>query len=299
MTAIFILMQPTKVTMLGLGIMGGGAAHNLLKNKFDLTVWNRTAAKAQPLLAEGAKWANTPREAVADADVVISFVADDAAAAATWDGPNGALAGMKPNAIAVECGTMSLDRTRAMAKAAAERGVRFMDAPVTGSKVAAANGQLALLVGADEATLAEAKPVLQSISSTILHIGPVGSGALYKLINNMVAASHLVVLAEGLRMAEKGGLNMKMIGEAIPTGPFASRIVMMKLQNALTHDHSDVHFELQWMLKDINYALQAAEELGISLPMMGLTQKHFAQAAAAGMAELDTSAVVESGAVQS
>ncbi len=279
--------------MLGLGIMGGGAAHNILKNKFDLTVWNRTRSKADALLAQGARWADTPRAAAADADVVISFVADDDAGTRTWLGADGALAGMKQNAIAIECGTMSLDQIRLLHSEATACGLRFIDAPVTGSKVAAANGQLVLLVGADAAALAEVRPVLESFSSSIVHFGPTGSGALYKLINNMVAASHLVALAEGLRLAQQGGLDMQMVGQAVPNGPFASRIVLMKLPNALSHDHSDVHFELQWMLKDINYALKAAGELNVAMPMIGLTQKHFEQAATHGMAHFDTSAVVD------
>lgn len=285
------LMQ--RVTMLGLGIMGGGAAQNILKHKFELTVWNRTQSKADALIAQGARWANTPQEAVTHADVVISFVANDEAGSATWLGDNGALAGMRANTIAVECGTMSLDQIRLLAGRAQAKGMRFMDAPVTGSKVAAANGQLVLLVGADPNTLAEARPVLESFSTSIVHFGPVGSGALYKLINNMVAASHLVALAEGLRLAQQGGLDMQRVGQAVPNGPFASRIVLMKLPNALSHDHSDVHFELQWMLKDIDYALKAAQELNVVMPMMALTQQHFAQAVANGAAHLDTSAVVD------
>jgi 3-hydroxyisobutyrate dehydrogenase len=282
-----------KVTMLGLGIMGGGAALNLAKKGFATTVWNRTRDKAQAVLDAGATWADTPAEAVKNADAVISFVADDAASKEIWLGDAGALKAMKPGAIAIECGTMSVGWIRELAGHAQTQGVKFMDAPVTGSKMAAANGQLTLLVGADDDVLAAARPALEAISATLFHFGPVSSGAIFKLINNMIAAAQLVSLAEGLALARKTGLNMDVVAQAAPAGAIGSGIVKMKLPNALSHNHSDVHFALKWMLKDINYALQLAQQAGVDMPAISHTQAQFAKAAALGLADHDTSAVMD------
>jgi 3-hydroxyisobutyrate dehydrogenase len=282
-----------KVTMLGLGIMGGGAAMNLVKKGFATTVWNRTRDKAQAVLDAGATWAATPAKAVAEADVVISFVADDDASKAVWLGEAGALKAMKPGAIAIECGTMSVEWIRELAAHAQVHSVKFMDAPVTGSKMAAANGQLTLLVGADDDVLATARPALEAISATLFHFGPVSSGAIFKLINNMIAAAQLVSLAEGLALARKTGLNMDVVAQAAPAGAIGSGIVKMKLPNALSHNHGDVHFALKWMLKDVNYALQLAQQAGVNMPAISHTQAQFAKAAEMGLAEMDTSAVMD------
>ena len=281
------------VTMLGLGIMGGGAAMNLVKKGFATTVWNRTRDKAHSVLAAGAKWADTPAQAVTEADIVISFVADDAASKEIWLGNDGALKAMQPGTIAIECGTMSVDWICELAAHARTHGIKFMDAPVTGSKVAAATGQLTLLVGADDDVLATARPALEAISGTLFHFGPVSSGATFKLINNMVAAAQLVSLAEGLALARKTGLNMDVVAQAASAGAIGSGIVKMKLPNALSHNHTDVHFALKWMLKDIDYALQLAHQAGVDMPAISHTQAQFAKAAEMGLAGQDTSAVME------
>jgi len=286
------------VTMLGLGIMGGGAAMNLVQKGFNTTVWNRSQAKAEAVIAAGAHWAATPCDAVADADIVISFVADDAASKDIWLGENGAshagaLAHMKASAIAVECGTMSVEWINALAAEAQARGIAFVDAPVTGSKVAAAGGQLTLLMGGHADVIEKAMPALKAISGTQIHFGPVGSGAIYKLINNMLCAAQLVTLAEGFELARKGGLNMDVVAQAAQVGPYFSNIVRMKLPQIISHDYSDVHFELRWMLKDVTYALALAETLGVSMPAIEITQAQYQKAAEQGMAGMDASAVVE------
>lgn len=292
-----------KVTMLGLGIMGGGAAMNLVTKGFDTTVWNRSKAKADAVVAAGAHWADTPREAVKDADVVISFVADDAASKAIWLGDSdgasrdgadhGALTHMKAGAVAVECGTMSVTWIKQLIDEAKSAGVAFVDAPVTGSKAAAAGGQLTLLMGGDADVIAKVMPALKAISGNQIHFGPAGSGAIYKLINNMLCAAHLVTLAEGFALAREAGLNMDVVAQAVPMGPYYSGIVKMKLPHVVSHDHSDVHFELRWMLKDVSYALELAQSLGVPMPAIELTQAQYQKAADKGMAGLDASAVVE------
>jgi 3-hydroxyisobutyrate dehydrogenase len=172
-----------KIALLGLGIMGAGMAHNLLKAGYPLTVWNRTAAKTQPLVAAGATAAATPREAAHQADIVIGMVADDAASQYAWLGEDGALAGMHSGAIAVESSTLSMAWIREWHATAAAKGVHAADAPVTGSKIAANDGKLNFLVGSDTATFEAIKPVLLSCGQSAIHFGPAGSGAIYKLVN--------------------------------------------------------------------------------------------------------------------
>ncbi|MFN4295119.1 MAG: NAD(P)-dependent oxidoreductase, partial [Thermoflexales bacterium] len=182
------------IAVLGLGIMGSGIARNLFKAGYVIHVYNRTAEKARPLLEAGAQWADSPREAAARADVVISIVGDDTASRAMWLGDQGALNGMRANAVGVEASTLSVEWVRALHQLAQGRGLAFVDAPVTGSRVAAANGTLTFLVGAHPDALERVRPTLERCGSTILHLGPPTSGAIFKLINNMMAAVHIAAL---------------------------------------------------------------------------------------------------------
>ena len=172
-----------RVALLGLGIMGSGMAHNLIKAGYPLTVWNRTASKTQPLVDAGATMAATPTEAAKNADIVIGMVADDNASRNIWLGEYGALVGMKAGAIGIESSTLSMEWVRELHAAATKQGVSFADAPVTGSKVAANEGKLNFLVGSDDETFEAIKPVLQVCGQSVLRFGPAGAGAAYKLIN--------------------------------------------------------------------------------------------------------------------
>src|SRR5215831_5878176 len=167
-------MTLQNVAILGLGIMGGGMADNLLKAGFPLSVYNRTRAKAEPFAARGARVAATPCQAANEADVILSMIGDDEASRNMWLGDDGALAGAKSGAILVECSTLTPDWVRDLAKQAADRGMQFLDSPVLGSKPAAASGTLRLLVGGEAGVLESARPVLSAISNDIVHLGPVG-----------------------------------------------------------------------------------------------------------------------------
>lgn len=281
------------VALLGLGIMGSGIARNLLKHGFPLHVYNRTREKAQPLLAEGAHWADSPRAAAAQAEVVVSVVGDDAASRAVWLGPNGALAGAPPSAVIVECSTLSLDWVRELNALAHERSLNFVDAPLGGSKPVAAAGTLTLFVGAEPAVLESVRPVLQAFSSNLIHFGPPGSSITYKLINNMMAAVHLTALGEGIAMAEKAGLNMETVTQAVGTGGVSSPIVKGKVQNVVARSFGEAHFALRWMHKDLTYALRAADALGVPLPSAASAREIYRMALQRGLADLDWSAVTE------
>ena len=283
----------TKVALLGQGIMGSGIAQNLLKAGFPLTIYNRTKAKALPQLEKGALWAETPAAAAAAGEVVISVVGDDAASRAVWLGETGALAGLRPGAIAVECSTVSLDWVRELQAHVTGRGFRFMDAPLMGSKLVAQAGTLSLAVGAEPATLEEVRPVLAAYATTITHFGAPGAGTTYKLINNMIAGVHLTALGEGLALAERAGLNMQTVLEAITSGAVASPMVKGKAARVIAREHTDTHFALRWLHKDMTYALRAADQAGVALPTIAVARELCRLAMQAGLGDQDCAAVTE------
>jgi 3-hydroxyisobutyrate dehydrogenase len=290
-----------QVALLGTGIMGGGMAHNLLKAGFPLAVYNRTRAKAQPLAALGARVADTPRAAAEGADVIVVMVGDDAASRAVWLGgssagagpSDGALAGAKDGALLVDCSTLSLAWVRELAALAAARGLAFLDAPVTGSKDAAAAGELKLMVGGDAAALERARPVLKAVSQRIDHFGPTGAGAVIKLVNNLMGAVQVAVLAEGLALAEHAGLNMDQVVPFLINAAPGIPIVKGKAARIAARDYDDTQFALRWMHKDTSYAMQAANEYGVPMPTLAAAREVYQAAKALGYGDKDFAAVAE------
>jgi 3-hydroxyisobutyrate dehydrogenase len=282
-----------RVALLGLGIMGSGMAANWLKKGFSLAVYNRTRSKAEALAAQGARVADTPRQAAEDADIIFAMVGDDTASRAVWLGEDGALAGAKPGAILVECSTLTPDWVRELAENAREKGCEFLDAPVTGSKAAAAGGQLNLFVGGEAATLEKARPALEAISKQINHLGAVGTGATWKLIVNMMTAAHLAALAEGVALAEATGFDLQQVAPLILNGPSGSPAVQMKLPRIAERRYDDTDFSLRWMLKDVRYALALAEQSGLRLTTVEATAEVYQQASEKGLLDLDFAAVAE------
>ena len=282
-----------RVALLGLGIMGTGMADNWLKKGFGLTVYNRTRSKAEPFAAQGAKVANTPREAAANADIIVAMVGDDPASRAVWAGEDGALAGARPGTILIECSTLSPDWVRELASLAAAKGCEFLDAPVTGSKPQAAAGQLNLFIGGNAATLDKVRPALEAVSAQINHLGPNGAGATWKLINNMMAAVQLVALSEGLALAEKTGIDMQQAVSLITNGASASNIVKGKLPRMIESRYGDTDFSLNWMHKDIRYALALAEQFGVTMNGVAAAETVFKRAHDKGLGDEDMASVYE------
>ena len=285
----------TNVSVLGLGIMGGGIAQNILKAGFPLTVYNRTRAKAAPLVAAGARWADSPAEAAQSADVIVSVVGDDAASHVMWLGEHGALRHMRPGAVAIECSTLSLEWTRELHAAAREQQVLMIDAPLAGSKLAAQEATLTLFVGAEPEALEAAQPVLAAFSSKMIHFGPPGSGVIYKLINNLQGAAQIVALGEGVALAERAGLNMVTVAQTLAGSTIASPIVKGKVHVVIDREYADTQFALRWMHKDLTYALRLADELGVAVPLVAEMRELFRLAMSLGMSELDWAAIAEVG----
>lgn len=280
------------VALLGLGTMGHGMAVNLLKAGIPLTVYNRTRSRADPLAALGATVADTPAQAAKTAGIVIAMLADDDASRAAWLGADGALGAMEPGSIVVECSTLSPSWIAELQAAARDRGLHMVEAPVTGSRPQAEAGQLIFLVGADEETLATVTPVLRPMSREILHLGPPGSGAQLKLINNFLCGVQVTSFAEALTWMERTGLRRETALEFLKRGAPGSGILSVMAERMTSRTY-DVNFLLRLMKKDLRYAHAAAAQLGVELSMSGPAEELFREAQEQGLAEKDMSAVVE------
>jgi 3-hydroxyisobutyrate dehydrogenase len=259
----------THVAFLGLGRMGHGMAGRYIDAGFTVTVWNRSKAKADDLIAHGARWAASPKDAAIDADAVVSMVADDEASRAVWLASDGAAAAMKPGALAIECSTVSHQYALDLARELRGRGLVYIDSPVTGAPEAAAAGKLTLLVGAEATDLEKARPFLAPLSTTIRHFGPVGCGTVYKLINNLMGAIQIAGIAEGIAIAEHAGLDMKLVLEAIETGVAASPQVIRHSKRMAARNFTGATFTVALRHKDAAYAVALAESLLPGEPLMG------------------------------
>jgi 3-hydroxyisobutyrate dehydrogenase len=259
----------TRVAFIGLGRMGHGMAGRYLDAGFTVSVWNRSKAKAEGLIAHGARWATSPEDAAIDADAVVTMVADDEASREVWLTKDGAAATMKAGTLAIECSTVSYRHVLELAQELRGRGLIYIDSPVTGLPDAAAAGKLTLLVGAEPADLEKARPYLTPLSTTIRHFGPVGSGTVYKLINNLMGAIQIAGVAEGLAIAEQAGLDMKLVLEAIETGVAASPQVIRHSRRMAARNFSGATFTAALRHKDAAYAVALAESLLSDVPLMG------------------------------
>ncbi len=285
-------MTKQSVALLGLGTMGAGMAANLLKAGFRLTVYNRSRAKAEAFAAQGARVAETPADAVSGASVILSMLADDEASRAVWLGPDGALVAAANDAVLVECSTVSPAWIAELAEAVGRRSLQLLDAPVTGSRMQAAGGQLSFLVGGSEEALAIARPVLEAMSKEIVHLGPVGSGATMKLVNNFLCGVQAASLAEGIAWLERSGLDRDKAIDLLKRGAPGSPL-LANLSTRMTSRDYTVNFYLKLMSKDLQYAGDAAAASGVELTTAANARRLFEHATAQGYGEQDMSAVVE------
>lgn len=285
-------MKKQSVALLGLGTMGGGMAANLLKAGFPLAVYNRNREKAQPFASQGARIANTPREAAVEADVILSMLSDDAASREVWLGADGALAAAPKDAVLIDCSTVTPAWIAEWGNAAEERGLQVLDAPVTGSKAQAAGGQLNFLVGGLGETLEKARPVLKSMSKEIVHLGPVGSGAKMKLLNNFLCGVQLASLAEGMVWLERSGLDVEKALDLLKRGAPGSPLLANLSARMMNRDYA-VNFYLKLMDKDMQYAGEAAKLSGVELTTAANAHQLLQKAIDAGYGDKDMSAVIE------
>jgi 3-hydroxyisobutyrate dehydrogenase-like beta-hydroxyacid dehydrogenase len=286
------------VGFIGLGIMGRGMAANLVRKGFPTTVWNRTPAAATPLEKEGAKVMGTPREVAAASKVVFTCVADPPALEAVALGPDGLLAGAHGELCWIDTSTVGYETSMKMAAAAAERGIGYLEAPVTGSKTGAREGTLVVMTGGPRALHDACEPVLRAFAAKVIHVGPHGTGSIMKLIGNTVLSFMLEGLAEGAVLGATAGVPIEKILEVIQASGFASPYWSFK-GGAMARRNFETHFSLDLLHKD--QALMLAEAAARRVPLPGLAAIHQVTngARAMGLGELDIAAqllAVEAGA---
>jgi 3-hydroxyisobutyrate dehydrogenase-like beta-hydroxyacid dehydrogenase len=281
-----------RIGFLGLGTMGFPMAHNLARAGHAVVVWNRTAAKAEPLLRKGAVRAETPREAATGRDLVFTSLSDEQALRAVLEGEAGALAGLGPGAILVDTSTAGLRATRWMEERTAARGAALVAAPVLGSKAAAEKAQLVVVAGGPAAALEKARPALHAISARLVELGAARQAALMKLVVNAVGGAMVASFGETLALAAKGGLDVARVVETIQASSFHSPIYLMKGEQILQGDWAP-RFTMALAEKDQRLAQEAAEELGAELPINVAVRRLYGEGVAEGRGADDFCAIAD------
>ncbi len=283
------------VAFLGLGRMGHPMAARLLDAGHEVTAYNRTPEKAAGLVRRGLDIAGTPQEAATLADVVISMVSDNEASRSVWTGDDGVLhAEPAPNALAIECSTLSRAWVVDLAARAEDLGWRYLDAPVTGLPEHAASGTLTFLVGGRRSDLAAVQGLFDVMGSEVLHFGGVPGGTTYKLMINLMGAVQIAAAAEGIALAERAGLDLRVVQRAISIGQAASPQVVRNSQRMVEGNHdAPVTFAAHLRRKDTRYAVELAEEMGVDVRLGAVALAGLDELVAAGLGGLNESSIIE------
>jgi len=282
-------MKPA-VGLIGLGLMGKPMGRNLLKAGFSLTVWNRTASRADDLLREGASWAESPREVAAASDVVITIVSDPPALDSVVWGASGVLNGLRKGSVLVDSSTVSPELERRVAAACEERGVEFLDAPVTGGTWGAESGDLVFMIGGKQETLSRVEPVLQAVGKRFFLLGPTGAGQTVKLAMNMILALQVEAFVEALALVTSAGVAGDKLVEVLQSSMARSSVLDVKVPVILSGDFKP-SFPLRLMHKDMRLALELAKQLGVALPAGAAAYDTYSAVKAAATDDPDYSAV--------
>jgi 3-hydroxyisobutyrate dehydrogenase len=280
----------TTVAFIGLGAMGSRMALNLHAAGFKLKVWNRDRAKAKPFSDKNIQVAESPADAARGAEFVVSIVADDVATREVMLGASGVIGAAAAGTIVIDSSTNTAAMARDVAKAAAARGILYLDSPVSGSLAQAQGKELVIMVGGDKAAFDKAQPVYAGMGRLVRRIGESGAGATLKLINNMLNAALQAALAEGAQIAEAANLDRAASMEVLNEGAAGSRVLKNKLPKMFNRDFSP-QFALELMDKDVRYFLQLAAELDRPAPVAALVRSQFQAARRVALGKLDSSAV--------
>jgi 3-hydroxyisobutyrate dehydrogenase-like beta-hydroxyacid dehydrogenase len=290
-----------KIGLIGLGLMGRPMGLNLLKAGHSLTVWNRTASRADELVAAGATLAKSPREVAGAADVLITMVSDPPALEEVLWGPSGrqksgqetgALSALKSGSIYIDSSTVSPALARKIAAECAERGAHFLDAPVTGGDWGAKKGELVFMIGGDAETLKAVEPILGVMGKRWFHLGPNGAGQTIKLAMNLILALQVDALAEALALVTRAGLKGESLVEVMQSSMARSGVLDIKSQNLLKGEYTP-SFPLRLMHKDLGLALDLANQIGVALPATAAARETYSYVKGAAKEDLDYSAVMK------
>ena len=280
-----------KIGFIGLGIMGSRMAANLQKKGHELVVYNRTKQKADPLITNGAIWAPTPADVAKKVTIIFTMLAKpDAVAETALLGKNGFLNHLAGNSLWIDCSTVSPSFSRLMADEAKQRRIRFIDAPVGGSKGPAEQGQLMFFVGGEKADFDEAKPLLEAMGKAVYHVGGHGMGTSLKMVINLILAQAMVAFSEALVLGESLGISKQALFNTLLGSPVVAPFLAFKRQK-IEEGKFDAEFPLQWMHKDMQLATETAYEIGVAMPAANVTKEMYALAMRNGLGEQDFSAV--------
>ena len=257
-------MKPA-VGLIGLGLMGKPMGRNLLKAGFPLTVWNRTQSRADDLVKEGARWGESPSKTAAASDVLITIVSDPPALESVLWGANGVFEGLRKGSVLIDSSTVSPDLARRAATACTERGVEFLDAPVTGGTWGAESGDLVFMIGGTQETLNRVEPVLQAMGKRFFLLGPNGAGQTIKVAMNMILALQVEAFAESLALVTGAGVAGEKLVEVMQSSMARSGVLDVKAPVILRHDFK-ASFPLRLMHKDMRLALELAKQIGVAMP---------------------------------
>jgi len=280
-----------RIGFIGLGLMGQPISRRLLDAGHPLTVWNRTAEKAQGLLQTGAVWGASPRAVADGSEVVITMVTDSAASEEVICGPGGVLEGAYPGLIVIDMSSIAPEMSRSIADRARSRGVPMLDAPVTGAPSVAAEGKLGIMVGGPPETCEACRPIFQTLASKIVYAGGNGMGTTLKLVNNLILGVAIHASAEALTLATKAGLDPQAVIEITSVGGARTGAMETRGPRMVRRDFTP-HFSVNNMYKDLSAALKLAEECGVPLPVASAAREILRGAKSQGKGDLDSCAVL-------
>ncbi|HPP63743.1 MAG TPA: NAD(P)-dependent oxidoreductase [Anaerolineales bacterium] len=272
----------TQIGFIGLGIMGRGMTRNLLKAGRDVTVWNRTAARMDEFVAEGAKSASSPADLASRCDVILICVSDTPDVEQVLFGADGVSAGVKRGALVVDHSTISPRKTVEMAKRLNAQGAAYLDAPVSGGSEGAKNGTLSIMVGGETADFERALPILQAYGKTVTHVGAQGAGQMAKLVNQILVVVNQLAASEALLFAQAGGLDLSKTIDAVKGGAAGSWMLANRGPQMIVRDFRP-GFTIDLQQKDLRLVLEAADEMGIPLLATGMVFQMYRALQAQGL----------------
>ena len=281
-----------RIGFIGLGIMGRRMAANLLKHGNRLIVFNRTPDKAKPLIDQGAVWAPTPASVATQVDVLFTMLANPDAVKEAALGEEGFLNHLRADSLWVDCSTVNPSFSRQMATEAWARGIRFLDAPVSGSKGPAASAELMFMVGGGESDFRACRSLLESMGSRIVHVGGHGQGTSLKMVINLLMGEAMAAFAEGMILGQSLGISQEMLFGILLGGPAVAPLAATKREKIESGKY-DVEFPLHWMQKDLQLAAVTAYETGVALPLANVTKEIYRLAMRQGDGDEDYSAIYE------
>lgn len=281
-----------RIGFIGLGIMGSRMADNLNRAERGLLIYNRTREKAEALIKKGAEWCDTPAQLAQKVDILFTMLAHPEALEQLAFGDNGYIKNMKPNAIWADCSTVNPSFSKAMAVEAQKRQIRFVDAPVLGTKKPAQEGQLVFFVGGKKEDVEILKPYFEFMGKAVNHVGDHGMGASFKMVVNLLVAQNLIIFSEAIALGRALGFSQEMLFDMLLDGPMAAPYLSVK-RPKIEEGIYEPDFPLKWMHKDLHLVALTAYENGVALPATNAAKEFFLQAKQSGLGEKDFAAIFD------